>query len=126
MVAAIGARIFQLELVSHQTREMVMMKHLSTAVRRLQGLIAVRRFTLGVVTGLVFAGSLMATFMAWSGPAAHSDVGVGQITSGGEQIDTMVITDHLYLRGPGGALFDVSVGKDASGKAVVNAAPAGG
>jgi hypothetical protein len=52
--------------------------------------------------------------------------GVGQITTGGEQIDTMVITDHLYLHGPGGALFDINVGKDASGKAVVTATPAGG
>jgi hypothetical protein len=127
MVAAIEARIFHIEPVSHRTREIVMNeKHLSTAIRRLQRLIAVRRFTLGVVTGLVFAGSLMATVMAWSGPAAHSDVGVGQMTTGGESIDTLVITDHLYLRGPGGALFDISVAKDASGKAVVNAAPAGG
>jgi hypothetical protein len=50
----------------------------------------------------------------------------GQITTDGEQIDTMVITDHLYLHGSGGALFDIRVGKDASGKDVVTATPAGG
>jgi hypothetical protein len=38
----------------------------------------------------------------------------------------MVITDHLYLHGPGGALFDIGVGKDASGKDVVTPTPAGG
>lgn len=96
------------------------------AVRRLQALIAARRFALGVVTGLVLAASVLATFTAWSEPTAHSDIGVGQIITGGEQIDTMVITDHLYLHGPGGALFEISVGKDGNGKAVVSATPAGG
>ena len=100
-------------------------KLFSRATVRLQALIAVRRFALGVVTGLVLGVSVLATFMAWSEPAAHSDIGVGQITTGGEQIDTLVITDHLFLHGPGGALFDISVGKDASGKAAVNSTPAG-
>jgi hypothetical protein len=59
-------------------------------------------FTLGVVTGVVLAASLLAAFVTWTEPTAHSDIGVGQITTGGEQIDTMVITDHLYLHGSGG------------------------
>jgi hypothetical protein len=103
-----------------------MNRKLLAAIRRLHALVSVRRFTLGVVTGVVLAGSLMAAFTTWTEPTAHSDIGVGRFYTGGEQIDTMVITDHLYLNGPGGALFEISVGNDASGKAVVNAAPAGG
>jgi hypothetical protein len=96
------------------------------AIRRLHASVSLRRFTLGVVTGVVLAASLLAAFVTWTEPTAHSDIGVGQITTGGEQIDTMVITDHLYLHGSGGALFDIRVGKDASGKDVVTATPAGG
>ena len=73
----------------------------------------------------MLAASLLATFMAWSEPAAHSDVGVGEFISGGEQIDTLVIANHLYLHGPGGTMFEISVGKDASGKDVVTATPGG-
>lgn len=95
------------------------------AIRRLRAAMAVRRFALGVATGLVLAASLLAAFMASSQPAAHSDVGVGEIITGGEQIDTLVITDHLYLRGPGATMVEISVGKDASGKNVVTATPGG-
>jgi hypothetical protein len=93
--------------------------------RRLRASMAVRRFALGVATGLVLAASLVATLMAWSAPAAHSDVGVGESITGGEQIDTLVITNHLYLHGPGGTMFEISVGTDASGKDVVTATPGG-
>ncbi len=48
-----------------------------------------------------------------------------EFTSGGEQIDTLVIANHLYLHGPGGTMFEISVGKDASGKDVVTATPDG-
>jgi hypothetical protein len=96
------------------------------AIRRLRAPMAVGRLALGVATGLVLAASLLATFMAWSEPAAHSDVGVGETITGGEQIDTMIITDHLYLHGPDGTMFEIRVGKDASGKDVVTATPAGG
>lgn len=80
----------------------------------------------GVATGLVLAASLLASFMAWSEPAAHSDVGVAESQTGGMQIDTLIITDHLYLHGPSGKLVEISVGTDASGKDVVTATPAGG
>jgi hypothetical protein len=50
---------------------------------------------------------------------------VARYVTGGEQIDTMIITDHLYLYGPGETVFGISVGKDASGKDVVTATRAG-
>jgi len=96
-----------------------------SAIRRLHALVSVRRFALGVVTGVVLATSLLAAFTTSTEPTAHSDIGVGRFYTGGEQIDTMVITDHLYLNGPGGALFEISIGNGAGGKPVVTAAPAG-
>src|SRR5258708_6606605 len=73
-----------------------------------------RRFALSVATGFGLAASLLATSTACGG---HQNTGgpVQQITvgltqqkgiqiaeeiTGGEQIDTMFITDHLYLNGP--------------------------
>jgi hypothetical protein len=95
-----------------------------TEHRRLRAPMAVRRFALGVATGLVLAASLLAICMTWSRPA-HSQP-VGQIHTGGLQIDTLIVTDHLYLRGPGGTEFEINLGKDASGKDVVTATRAGG
>jgi hypothetical protein len=54
-----------------------------------------------------------------------SDPVVARYVTGGEQIDTMIITDHLYLHGLGEMVFGISVGKDASGKDVVTATRAG-
>jgi hypothetical protein len=90
-------------------------------IRRLRARIAKRRFALGVATG----ASLLGIFMAWGEPAAHSDVTVAEVIKGGQAIDTLVVTDHLYLHGPGGTLFEISVGKDASGNATLTAKPGG-
>ncbi len=68
----------------------------------------VRRFPLGVVTGLVLAASLLAA--------------CGGTT---EEFDTVTINNHLYLKGPDGTKFEISVGKDASGKDVVTATRVG-
>ena len=105
------------------------------AIRRLATPLADRRFALGLATGLVLAASLLATLMACGNSAAptsmthgetHGGVGVGESIPGGEQIDTMIITDHLYLHGPSGSTFEISVVKDANGGDVVTATPAGG
>jgi hypothetical protein len=84
----------------------------------------------------VLAVSLLATLMACGNSAPTTSVthgethggvgGVGESITGGEQIDTMIITDHLYLHGPTGSMFEISVGKDANGRDVVTATPAGG
>ena len=68
-----------------------------------------RRFALGVATGIVLAVSLLA---ACGGPTT-------------EELGILSVKQHLYLNGPDGAKFEISVGKDASGKAVVTATPVG-
>ena len=105
------------------------------AIRRVATQLAERRFALGIATGLVLAASLLATVMACGSSAPTTSVthgethgglgGVGESITGGEQIDTMIITDHLYLHGPGGTMFEIGVGKDANGRDVVTATPAG-
>jgi hypothetical protein len=99
---------------------------MQAAVHRLRAAMAMRRFALGVATGGAIAALLLAVSMAWSPPTAHSDIHVAESTTGGEAIDTLVVTDHLYLHGPGGTLFELSISKDASGKPMVTATPAGG
>lgn len=71
----------------------------------------IRRYALGVATGLVLAASLLA--------------GCGDGTST-ETVDnlnahTITVGQHLYLKAPDGTKFEISVGKDASGKDVVTA-----
>ena len=85
--------------------------------RRRRAVLPVRRFALGVATGFVLAASLLAVCTACgSGP--------GEYISGGQQIDWITITDHLYLE-KDGTKFEISVGKDASGKDVVTATRVG-
>ena len=69
-------------------------------------LLPVRRFALGVATGFVLAVSLLA---ACGGNYTEEDI--------------LFVKQHLYLNGPGGTKFEISVGKDASGKDVVTATP---
>ena len=59
---------------------------------------------LGVATGAVLAVSLLAA-------------------CGGDSTewDTLTVNQHLYLNGPDGTKFEISVGKDASGQDVVTA-----
>ena len=78
--------------------------------RRRRAVLPVRRFALGVATGFVLAVSLL---------AACGDG--GNYTAE----DTLFVKQHLYLNGPDGAKFEISVGKDASGKDVVTAARVG-
>jgi hypothetical protein len=68
----------------------------------------VRRFVLGVATGLVLAVSLLA---ACGGNYTEED--------------TLFVKRHLYLNGPDAAKFEISVGTDASGKYVVTATRVG-
>ncbi|WNG91079.1 hypothetical protein [Mycobacterium sp. ITM-2016-00318] len=72
--------------------------------RRTRALLPVRRFALGVATGAVLAVSLLAA-------------------CGGDSTewDTLTVNQHLYLNGPDGTKFEISVGKDASGQDVVTA-----
>ena len=63
--------------------------------RRLRAPLHVRRFALGVATGLVLAASLLA---ACGGTTA--------------EYDTLNITNHLYLTGPGGTKYENSVGTE--------------
>ena len=51
--------------------------------------------------------------------------GTFQGGSGGEQVDWMNITDHLYLN-KNGTKYEISVGQDASGNDVVTVTPVGG
>ena len=104
-------------------------------LRRLATPLAEKRFALGIATGLLLAVSLLGTVTACGSSApttsvthgeTHGGLGaVGESITGGEQIDTMIITDHLYLHGPGGTMFEIGVGKDANGRDVVTATPAG-
>jgi hypothetical protein len=70
--------------------------------------LAARRFALGVATGFVLAVTLLAACG-------------GNLT----EEDTLYVKAHLYLNGPGGTKYEVSIGKDASGKGVVTATPVG-
>jgi hypothetical protein len=70
--------------------------------------IPVRRFALGVATGFVLAVSLLA---ACGGNSTEED--------------TLFVKQHLYLIGPDGAKFEISIVKDASGKDVVSATRVG-
>jgi hypothetical protein len=92
----------------------------------------VRRFALGVATGLVLAAALLATSTACGGhggpprqntvgPTQQNGIQIAEQITGGEQIDRMFITDHLYLNGPDGTTFEISVGKNANGEDVVTA-----
>ncbi len=67
-----------------------------------------RRFALGVAAGFVLAMSLLA---ACGGNSTEED--------------TLFVKQHLYLDGPDGVKFEISVVKDASGKDVVNATRVG-
>jgi hypothetical protein len=100
--------------------------------RRRREVLPVRRFALGVATGFVLAASLLATSTACGGrggppqqinvgPTQQKGIQIAETITGGEQIDTFFITDHLYLNGPDGTTFEISVGKDANGKDVVTA-----
>ena len=81
----------------------------SISLRRgLRAMLPVRRFALGVVTGIALSASLLA--------------GCGGTT---EEFDTVTINNHLYLKGSDGTKFEISVGKDASGKDVVTATRVG-
>jgi len=99
---------------------------------RRRAVLPVRRFALGVATGFVLAVSLLATSTACGGqggppqqinvgPTQQQGIQIAEEITGGEQIDRMLITDHLYLNGPDGTTFEISVGKDANGKDVVTA-----
>jgi hypothetical protein len=72
--------------------------------RRCRAVLPVRRFALGVATGFVLAVLLLAACGA-------------NFT----EEDTLFVKQHLYLNDPGGTKFEISVGKDASGKDVVTA-----
>lgn len=96
----------------------------------------VRRFALGVATGFVLAASLLATSTACGrqggpprqdtvGPTQQKGIQIAEQITGGEQIDTMFITDHLYLNGPDGTTFEISVGKDPNGKDTLTLTPVG-
>jgi hypothetical protein len=63
-----------------------------------------RRYALDVATGLVLAASLLTA-------CNRSET---------DEFDTVVM-NHLYLKNPDGTKFEISVGKDASGKDVVTA-----
>jgi hypothetical protein len=76
--------------------------------RHRRALLPVRRFALGVATGFVLAVSLLA---ACGGNYTEED--------------TLFAKQHLYLNDPGGTKFEISVGKDASGKDVVTATRVG-
>ena len=101
--------------------------------RRRRAVLPVRRFALGVATGFVLAASVLATSTACGGghggppqqinvgPTQQKGIQIAETITGGEQIDTFFITDHLYLNGPDGMTFEISVGKDANGKDVVTA-----
>jgi hypothetical protein len=81
----------------------------STTLRRvLRARLPVRRFALGVATGFVLAVSLLAACGA-----------------NYTEEDTVFVKEHLYLNGPGGTKYEISIGKDASGKDSVTAKPAG-
>ena len=75
---------------------------------RRRAVLPVRRFAVGVATGFVLAVSLLAACGA-----------------NYTEEDTLFVKQHLYLNGPDGAKFEISVGKDPSGKDVVTATRVG-
>ncbi len=91
-----------------------------TEDRRLRVPTPVWRFALRVATGLVLAAALLAVCTACrlNGPT-HA------INGGGQEVDWMNITDHLYLN-KNGTKYEISVGQDASGNDVVTVTPVGG
>jgi hypothetical protein len=104
--------------------------------RHRRAVLPVRRFGLGVATGFLLAASLLAAATACGargsgqggppqqntvGPTQQKGIQIAEQITGGEQIDRMLITDHLYLNGPDGTTFEISVGKDANGQDVVTA-----
>jgi hypothetical protein len=60
----------------------------------------VTRLALGIASGVVLAAPLLAG------------------CSGGTttEFDSVTVNDHLYLKAPDGTKFEISVGKDATGK----------
>jgi hypothetical protein len=70
--------------------------------------LATQRFAVGVATGFVLAVSLLAACG-------------GNLT----EEDTLFVKEHLYLNGPGGTKYEISIGRDASGKDIVTATPVG-
>jgi hypothetical protein len=68
----------------------------------------VRRFGLGVATGFALA---MLLFVACGANTTEED--------------TLFVKQHLFLNGPDGAKFEISIVKDASGKDVVTATRVG-
>ncbi|MCT7658875.1 hypothetical protein [Mycobacterium deserti] len=75
---------------------------------QVRALLPVKRFALGVVTGLVLAVSLLAACGADS-----------------TEWDTLTVNQHLYLKDPAGTTFKIGIGKDASGKDLVTATRVG-
>jgi hypothetical protein len=67
-----------------------------------------------VATGVVLVGSLLV--------ACKSDSweSVGHLNA-----DTVTVDEHLYLKGPDGTKFEISIGKDPSGKDIVTATRVG-
>ena len=72
-----------------------------------------KRFALGVATGFLLAMPLLA---ACGGQTDNLDV---------VNLNMLTVDQHLYLKGPDGTKFEISVGKDPSGKDVVTATPVG-
>jgi len=83
-----------------------------TPSRRRMALSA-RRFALGVLTGFLLATPLLA---ACGGQTDNLDV---------VNLNKLTVDQHLYLKGPDGKKFEISVAKDASAKDVVTATPVG-
>ena len=69
--------------------------------RRQRAPLPLWRYVLGVAIGLVLAASVLTA------------CDTGENTT---EEDTVVIKKHLYLLGSDGTKFEISVGKDASGK----------
>ncbi len=83
--------------------------HDSTNLRHgMRTTLDMRRFVLGVATGFVLAASLLAACGA-----------------NYTEEDTLFVKQHLYLNGPGGTKYEISISKDANGKDIVAATPAG-
>ena len=73
-----------------------------------RAVLPVRRFALGVATGFALAVALL--------------VACGANYT---EEDTLFVKQHLYLNGPDGAKFEISIVKGASGKDVVTATRVG-
>jgi hypothetical protein len=99
--------------------ETVMTSRNSTILRRgLRATVPVRRYALGVATCLVLAASLLAGCKNSTCTGCTLDVDI-------LNADRITVGKHLYLKGPDGTKFEISVGNDASGKDVVTATPVG-